>query len=164
MISTFIIVFLKTNNIFKKVFKNRYLQGDEVEKMSNVEKKVKRGECSEELFKKFETQIVEMEDEIIECRKELPKQLSPSSFSYYLYEEKVRRFRKNWEYYKSNQELSMQENCRNLKKLMKERILEVLKQDKITWEDYPENEQVDKMKDYHEMLCIPWIMNLHFNE
>lgn len=128
--------------------------------MSNDGKKVKRGEWSEEVFKKFETQIVKMEDEIIEGRKELPESISPSSFSYYLYEEKVRKFRGKWEYYKSNEELPMQENCQNLEKLMKERILEVLKQDKITCEDYPGNEQIDKMRDYHEMLCISWIMNV----
>jgi len=56
-----------------------------------------------------------------------------------------------------------QEMRRNLEKLIKERITEVLKQDNITLEDYPEYEQVRKKKEEHEQICIKWITCLYFN-
>lgn len=98
--------------------------------------------------------------------------LAPSSFSYYLYERKIKEFRREWEmlceeYERSEREMQCEE-CEHpvwekLEKHIRERMAELLKQDDISIEDYPDNEIIREVKGVHETYCRKWMECLYLN-
>jgi len=113
---------------------------------------------SEEHFYAFDSDIRQMEDQIFWYREEKLEGLAPSSFSYYLYERKVREFRREWEMLREECEAP---DWERLEKHIRERMIELIKQDNITLEDYPENEIVREVKEIHEKYCKEWAACLY---
>ena len=105
-------------------------------------------------------QLEQMEEEILAARKEQKNQLAPSSFSYFLYEKKVEQYRRLWEAFKETQ---TERKDGEWERLIQERIAEIIKQNNISQEDYPQNERIRERKERHEKRCIQWITCLYFN-
>lgn len=108
---------------------------------------------TKEHFYAFDADIRQMEDQILWYRKVKLDVLAPSSFSYYLYERKVEEFRKEWE--------NLQEECKtsdwkSLEQHIRKRMMELIKQDDITLEDYPDNEIVLEVRKIHKKQCKKW--------
>lgn len=101
-----------------------------------------------------------MEEEILSARNELLNQLTPSSFSYFLYEKKLEKYRRSWEMLK---ETPIENSHNKWESLIQKRIAEILKQNNISQEDYPQNERIRERKERHEKCCIQWITCLYFN-
>ena len=100
--------------------------------------------------------VARMEDEIVVYRKTKLPMLSPSGFSYQLYERYLERIRMQW--YELAEKIievdGSEEAClmEILKELLRARMEEIIKQDYITLEDYPEDEMVKNIKEYHDFL------------
>lgn len=105
-------------------------------------------------------QLEQMEEEILSARKEVQDKLAPSSFSYFLYEKKVEKYRNLWDELK---EAQTEQSYGEREKLIQERITEIIKQNNISQEDYPQNERIRERKERHEKICIQWITCLYFN-
>ena len=105
-------------------------------------------------------QLEQMEEEILSARKEAQDKLAPSSFSYFLYEKKVEKYRNLWDELKKTQ---TEQNYGEWEKLVQERIAEIVKQNNISQEDYPQDERIRERKERHEKRCIQWITCLYFN-
>lgn len=115
---------------------------------------------SKEHFYVFDANIRQMEDQILWYREEIADVLAPSGFSYYLYERKVKEFRKEWERLCEEYE---HPDWEKLEKHIRERMAELLKQDAISLEDYPENPIVQEVKNIHEIYCRKWMECLYLN-
>lgn len=114
---------------------------------------------TKEHFYAFDADIRQMEDQILWYRKEKLDALAPSSFSYFLYEKKIKEFRKEWEF--------LWEECRDmdwesLEEHIIERMKELMKQDDITLEDYPDNEIIREVRKIHKEYCRKWAQCLYY--
>lgn len=103
----------------------------------------------------FDWQMRRMEDEILQCRSRKTDCLTPSSFSYYLYEKRLKKNWSQWEFLYTGGNIS---GWTAMERLIRERIRELLKQDKITAEDEPQNEEVIRMQHLHEKICAGWMI------
>ena len=111
-------------------------------------------------------QLAQMEEEILSSRREQQNKLAPSSFSYFLYEKKVEKYRETWTtLQKTRIEYGDKLCCVDeWEKLIQERIAEIIKQNHISQEDYPQNEQIRKRKERHDRYCMQWISRMYFSE
>ena len=113
-----------------------------------------------EYFYAFDADIRQMEDQIFWYREEKSDALAPSSFSYYLYERKVKNFREEWELLWEEGECPDGEQ---VEKHIRERMAELLKQDDISLDDYPEDKTILEVKKIHEIYCRKWMECLYLN-
>jgi len=103
-------------------------------------------------------EIAALENEIFEYRMTKLKNLAPSAFSYQLYSVKLGTMRTEWEQFKKLvNEMPELNNERDavrdrLESLLYERMAEVKRQNEIHLEDYPENEEMKRMKKRHDFL------------
>lgn len=99
--------------------------------------------------------IAALEEEICEYRRTKLHTLAPSAFSYHLYEVKLAALRTEWELCKKgvleNPDLNFEKDeiREKLETLLYERMAEVKKQNDIQVDDFPENEEFQKMKMLH---------------
>lgn len=102
-------------------------------------------------------EVAVLEEEICEYRRTKLKKLSPSAFSYQLYEVKLASLRTEWEELadyvtKFPEKNSEKDEIREqLETLLFERMEEIKKQNEIHLDDYPENEELQKMRILHEL-------------
>ena len=110
-------------------------------------------------------QLEQMEEEILSCRREQQNKLAPSSFSYFLYEKKVEKYRELWNELRIAHDKAVDRQfCYDeWERLVQERIAEIIKQNHISQADYPLNEHIRERKERHEKRCIQWIICLYFN-
>lgn len=114
---------------------------------------------TKEHFYAFDADIRQMEDQILWYRKEKLDALAPSSFSYYLYEQKIQKFRREWEFLL---EECQDPNWEKVEQHIKERMKELLKQDDISLEDYPDNTIVLEVRKIHKRYCREWAKCLYY--
>lgn len=108
----------------------------------------------------LDSQLRRMEDEIVRCRSGFTA-TAPSSFSYYLYEKRLLRTREVW-----NRTLAIEgaEGRVKMYLLASDRIYNLIKQDRITEEDFPDNGEIREMRQEHYELCLGWMRAMVFGE